>query len=213
MTHKQENTMKSLVLVLSLLFGLAAQAGASYKIENWESGEELKLVLRNDAGQFVGHGTLQLESWNDRDETSEWIARRADGTLVAGAYKGKLEKFKVQGLKKEQVRLVIRNAKGHFITWVAMDDKLTTGFEKMDIDRDGKKETVYVVRYQGKFVNWAPAKLESWGNFEHPVLVVRDTADGQNNGKIMTYIAPEVQSNGTVKYRNPKTGRFLSNNR
>ena len=87
--------MKSFLLGLSLLVGLAAQAGTSYQIESWDSGEELKLVLRNDQGQFEGHGTLSLESWNDGDETSEWIARRADGTLVAGAYKGKLEKFKV----------------------------------------------------------------------------------------------------------------------
>lgn len=204
--------MKSLLLAITLLLGLAAQAGTNYQIESWESGEELKLVLRNDQGQFAGHGTLSLESWNDGDETSEWIARRPDGTLVAGSTKGKLEKFKVKGLKREQQRLVIRNAKGHFVTWVSMNDKLTTGFEKFDYDRDGKKETVYVIRYNGKFVNWAPAKLENWGNHAHPVLVVRDTADGQNNGKIMTYIAPEVHSNGTVKYRNPETGRFLSNN-
>lgn len=203
--------MKTLALLLTVLLTFNLNAATQYQIESWESGEELKLVLRNDKGQFEGHGTLSLESWNDGDDTSEWIARRADGTLVTG-YKGKLEKFKVKGLKKEQTRLVLRNAKGHFVTWVAMDDKLTAGFEKMDYDRDGKKETVYVIRYNGKFVNWSAAKLENWANYEHPVLVVRDTADGQNNGKIMTYVAPEVHSNGNVMYRNPETGRFISNN-
>ena len=204
--------MKNLMILITMMFALNSMAEVSYQIEQWQGGKELKLVLRNEKGLFASHGTLSLESWNDGDETSEWIARRADGTLVSGNYKGKLEKFAIAGLDKEQTRLVIRNSKGHFVTWIAMDELLVAGFEKMDYDRDGKKETIYAVRYNGQFVNWAPAKLENWANYEHPVLVVRDTADGSNNGKILSYIAPEVTENGTVVYRNPETGRFVSTN-
>ena len=94
-----------------------------------------------------------------------------------------------------------------------MDELLTSGFERMDYDRDGKKESVYVVRYKGQFVNWAPAHLESWANQEHPVLVVRDTADGSNNGKLMTYVVATELAGGQLVYRNPANGQFLSINK
>lgn len=204
--------MKALLLIVSFLISTVSLADNSYRIEKWESGEELNFVVRNELGQFQGHGSLQLESWNDSDETSEWIARRADGTFLAGSYKGKIEKFKVKGFKREQMRLVIRNTKGHFVTWVAMDELLTSQFERMDFDRDGKKETIYTIRYNGKFVNWAPARLEEWANQVHPVLVVRDTADGINNGKILTYVVGAIV-NGRLQFRDPETGKFLSPNK
>jgi hypothetical protein len=205
--------MKNLILLIALFLTSQVFADFSYRIEKWENGDGLSFVIRNEQGQFAGHGTLRLESWNDGDETSEWVARRQDGTLVSGGYKGKLEKFVVRGLEREQTRLVIRNSKGHFVTWVSMDEELTSGFERMDYDRDGKKESVYVVRYRGQFVNWAPARLETWANQEHPVLVVRDTADGSNNGKIMTYVVATELENGRLAYRNPANGQFLSINR
>lgn len=205
--------MKNLILLIALLITSQVFADFSYRIEKWENGDDLSFVIRDDNGRFAGHGTLRLESWNDNDETSEWVARRQDGTLVTGGFKGKLEKFVVRGLEREQTRLVIRNSKGRFVTWISMDEELTSGFERMDYDRDGKKESVYVVRYRGQFVNWAPARLETWANQEHPVLVVRDTADGTNNGKIMTYVVATELRNGNVAYRNPANGQFLSINK
>lgn len=205
--------MKNLVLFISLVLSFQIFADFSYRVERWESGDTLSFVIRNERGQFAGHGTLRLESWNDGDQVSEWVARRNDGTLVTGGYKGRLEKFSVRGLEREATRLVIRNSKGHFVTWVAVDEFLTSGFERMDFDRDGKKESIYVVRYKGQFVNWAPAKLEDWGSQEQPVLVVRDTNDGVNNGKIMTYVVGTQLESGHVVYRDPKTGRFLSINK
>ena len=207
-----ETKMKNLIVLITLLITAQTFANFSYRIERWESGEELTFVIRDEQGRFKAHGTLSLESWNDGDETSEWVARRANGSLVSGSFKGKLEKFVVAGMDREQTRLVIRNSKGHFVTWTAMDDLLTSSFERMDIDRDGKKEAVYVTRYRGKFVNWAPARLENWGNQEHPVLVVRDTNDARNNGKLLTYILATVLENGTIIYRDHETGRFLSPN-
>lgn len=205
--------MKNFIVLIALFLTSQVFADFSYRIEKWESGDDLSFVIRDEAGRFAGHGTLRLESWNDDDQTSEWMARRKDGTLVTGGFKGKLEKFAVRGLEREATRLIIRNSKGHFVTWVAMDELLTSGFERMDYDRDGKKESVFVVRYKGQFVNWAPAHLETWANQEHPVLVVRDTADGSNNGKLMTYVVATELENGVLVYRNPANGQFLSVNR
>lgn len=198
-------------LLVLVLISLVSNVYAASRVERWQDGETLRFVVRDEQGKFEGVGVIELESWNDGDETSEWIARRTDGTFVTGL-KGKLEKFKVRGLAKEQKRLVFRNADGEFVTWIAMDELLTEGFERFDFDHDGTKETVYALRYKGKLVNWAPAKLESWKNYQHKVLVVRDTADGENNGKLLAVTYPEVLSNGNVVYRNPKNGQFLSKN-
>lgn len=201
--------MKNLLFVV--LLSMITNVYASSRIERWLDGETLRFVVRDEQGKFEGLGVIELESWNDGDETSEWIARRQDGTFVTG-YKGKLEKFKIKGLAKEQKRLVFRTASGEFVTWISMDERLTEGFERFDFDHDGTKETVYALRYQGKLVNWAPAKLEKWKNYAHKVLVVRDTADGKNNGKLLAVAYPEMLSNGNVVYRNPKNGQFLSKN-
>ncbi|MBY0516967.1 MAG: hypothetical protein K2P81_08670 [Bacteriovoracaceae bacterium] len=197
------------LLALALLVSSVAFAGS--KIEDWKNGEGIKFVVRSDDGRFVTYGELTNESWNDGDDVSEWVARRADGTFVTG-YKGKLEKFKVKG-PKEELRLVIRNAKGMMVTWKAVDSLFSSGFEMMDLNGDGKKETVYVMRYQGRFVNWAKAKLESWSNVKTPVLVVRDSADAGNNGKLLAWIAGEKTSTGKIVFRDPETGRFVSQNR
>lgn len=201
-------------ILLALLMVISSAAFASKgKIEAWKKGEKIQYVVREDDGTFVSFGELSNESWNDGDDTSEWVARKKDGTLVTG-FKGKLEKFKVKGkaVKKEQQRLVIRNARGEMVTWIAMDKFLESGFERMDTDKDGDKETVYVVRYKGQFVNWAKAKLESWDNYTDKVLVVRDTEDDKNNGKLLAWIPAEKMSNGQKIYRDPASGQFLSAN-
>lgn len=201
--------MKFILLITFLISSLTALAGS--RLEAWKNGKEIRFVERDTHGKFIGFGTLHLENWGNTDNRSEWIARHTDGTFATG-YKGYLEKFTVKGMKKNQNRLVIRNTKGEFVTWLAMDEFLTSGFEAMDVNRDGKKDTIYVVRYKGKFINWAKAKLETWSNYANPVLVVRDTADAKNNGKILSYIPAEVLSNGNVVYRDPESGKFVSTN-
>lgn len=202
--------MKLFTLLMGLVLSVSAFAGN--RIEAWKNGKEIVFVERNAKGQFIRSGELRLENWNGTDDRSEWIARFADGSFVTG-YKGYLEKFKADGKKLEELRLVIRNSDGQFVTWLAINDLISSGFEKMDYDRDGKKETIYAIRYNGKLLNWAKAKLENWGSFELPVLVVRDTADSKNNGKLLAWIAAEKTSDGRIIYRDPETGRFVSPNK
>lgn len=193
----------------ALILALATTtASAGSKIEAWMNGESIQFVMRDTQGRFVSHAELRAESWYT-DDTSVWVARKDNGRFVTG-YTGSIEKFNV-GLSREQSRLVIRDARGQFVTWKALDEYLTAGFEQIDLDRDGDRETVYVIRHNGRFVNWAKAELEQWSNFRHPVLVVRDTADGRNNGKLLAWIAGEELSNGNVVYRD-ESGRFISQN-
>ena len=197
--------------VMSILASLPAEAGN--RIEAWKNGKEIVFVERDAQGRFERSGELKLENWRGTDDRSEWVARYSDGTLVTG-YKGYLEKFKLDGKRREAQRLVIRNADGQFVTWLAVDDLISAGFERIDLNRDNsRKETVYVIRYNGKLINWAKAKLENWANFEHPVLVVRDTEDSINNGKLLAWIAPEETRDGRVIYRDPESGEFVSANR
>lgn len=188
------------VSVLVMLLG-GLQGAAAGQIEAWKSGESIRYVDRNDKGQFVGWGELRLESWSS-DERSVWVARRSDGTFVTG-FKGKLEKFRIDRGKPERTRLVIRDRKGQFVTWADLDAKLSAGWEKWD-DNSWR----YVVRYQGKFVNWAKPKLEIWLGFG-TVLVVRDSSDGENNGKLLTWVAPEMIGSRTM-YRDPRSGKFIA---
>lgn len=197
---------KMMKLFLVLVLGLSASAFAKSKVESWKGGEELRYVVRDADGLFEQWGYLSLESWNDGDDRSVWTARHADGTFATG-FKGYTEKFKVKAGAKEHLRLVIRNAKGHFVAWTTLDDKVTARLEKMDYDQDGKQETIFAVRMSGKLLNWAPAKTETWANFSEDVLVVRDTADQGNNGKLLAWIAPEKMANGQVVYRMPYTTR------
>lgn len=186
--------------VASIVLLTSAAFAAHPRIEDWKSGG-LTYTVRDDQGRFEAIGKLSLESWNDGDNISEWVVRKADGTFVTG-YTGKLEKFRISKSKPQQIRLVIRDSNGRFVTWEPMDEKLTTGWE-----RQQNGDWRYVIRYEGKYVNWAQGKIETWANIGK-VLVVRDTADDQNNGQILTWIAPEV-INGVEKYRDPATGRFI----
>lgn len=197
--------MKKLMIGLfTFVLSFSAFAGDHPRIEEWKS-EGLVYAVRDDAGRFQGWGQLELESWDDGDDVSEWVARRSDGTFVTG-YTGRLEKFRVKNSgPRERTRLVIRNARGRFVTWQDMDKALSAGWER---NRDGSWR--YVIRYKGRFVNWSNGSLEDWGNqYEGPVLVVRDTNDGRNNGKILTWIAPEKVGRA-LRYRDPATGRFIA---
>lgn len=186
-------------------------SGAS--LEEWRNSG-IKFVVRDENGLFERWGTLRLESWNDGDNTSEWVARNGDGQLVTGGYKGRLEKWKVKKGENERHRVVIRDAKKRFVTWVDMEDKFSAKWERWSGDGT-TKVSVYVVRFNGQLVNWAKGHLENWANFEHPVLVVRDTEDDANNGKLLSWIAPEIvtiRGEDQIRYRNPADGRFMSAN-
>lgn len=193
---------------------VASDSSVRASIEQWKGQNGLKFVYRNKDGLFKSWATLEFETWTN-DDQSKWTARLQNGQFVTG-YTGKTEKFKV-GSDREELRVVIRNASGQFVAWKAIDDLVTAKFDAWDIDGDGNNETVYVIRYDGRFLNWAKANLEEWQNFDDPVLVVRDTADGTNNGKILSWIAPETfkkgPKKGQVYYKDPETGRFVSPNK
>lgn len=206
-----KNLLHFLLISLNVLLSATIFAGSA-KIEQWKNGEELRFTLRNDKGLFVSHGVLNLESWNDGDNVSEWVARRANGTFVSGGYKGRVEKFKVSDYGREQMRLVIRNSKGQFVTWVSMEEYLSAKWEVWTVPGTNKKEARYVIRdYKGMLVNHAKASLENWANYSHPVLVARDSEDDGNNGKILSWIAPSTTARGKLLgYQNPNNfKRFL----
>lgn len=201
------NKMIKMTLCAVLLF--SGLAFGKSKVESWKGGDELRYVVRDSNGLFKQWGYLSLESWNDGNDRSVWTARHSDGTFVTG-FKGYTEKFRIKLGAKEHLRLVIRNSKGHFVAWTTLDDKVSARFEKMDYDKDGKQETIFAVRLSGKLLNWAPAKTETWANFAEDVLVVRDTADKGNNGKLLAWVAPEKLASGQIVYRMPYTTRNKS---
>lgn len=194
-------------IVSALLLATTLSAFAGTRIENWKRNtDHLMVVVRDDAGRFMKMGELHSENWSDDDQRSNWTVRTTDGQFILG-YTGTIEKFAVAGLDREQSRLVIRDNKQRFVTWIAVDDMITSGFES----RNGK--TIFAVRYQGRYVNWGVATLEQWNNHKLPVLVVRDTADSRNNGKLLAWVPGELLDNGQVVYRNPENGRFISPNK
>lgn len=203
-TKNLKSLFAAVAVTTTMFFSFVAQADLS--IEAWKNTKQLKLVERNSQGQFVDYGTLTQESWNDGDQTSEWVARHADGTFVSG-YKGRLEKFKRRGQARESQVLTIRKANGQLVTWINMDDQLVSRWEK-----NGTLGWRYVIRAKdGRFVNWANAQLEDWNG--KPVLVVRDTADDQNNGKILTLIYPTYDRNGSgsAQYIDQVSGQVIGN--
>ena len=62
-------------------------------------------------------------------------------------------------------------------------------------------------------MNVASGEMEVWKNWKNPVLVVRDTADGQANGQLITFLPGKVEEwkNGQTRvvYRTPG-GQFLT---
>lgn len=190
--------MKSLLVLFGVLFSLSSFAGVKFEI--WE-GKKVMFVARDEAGRFIdAQATLTIESWDNSAEMSYWIARDSGGRFLT-RYKGKIEKFSV-GSGNEQSRIVMRNDKGQFITWIAVDELLTTGWENWK-----GEGWVYVIRYNGQFVNWSKGVVESWDGYGD-VLVVRDSNDGTNNGKILTWMLPDANGN----FHDPVTGQFLTQN-
>jgi hypothetical protein len=196
--------MRLILSALLLITSLSSFAGT--RIENWKrNSDPLTLVVRDDAGRFISMAELHSESWSDNDMRSNWTARTARGQFITG-YTGTIEKFAVAGQRNEASRLVIRDNKQRFVTWIGVDDKMTSGFESF------AGTTNFVVRYEGRIVNRAVAKLERWNGHALPVLVVRDTNDSRNNGKLLAWVPAEKTSAGQVVYRNPENGRFISAN-
>jgi hypothetical protein len=197
--------MKSLLLALSVLMAVTS-AQAANRIESWKSGKEtLKFVERDADGLFKRWGTLKVEHWNDRDDRSDWVARKADGTFVTG-YVGHIEKMKIGKGGQEHSCLVIRDARGEFVTWEDLEKDVTAGWEN-----DRTNGWRYVVRYKGQFLNLGKAKYENWNGYKYDVLVVRDTEDSRNNGKILTWIGGEKSPrDGRVYYKDPASGKFIS---
>lgn len=196
--------MRLFTAFLTLVLALPVFAGT--RIENWKrNSDPLMVVARDDAGRFISMARLHSESWSDGDARSNWTARTARGQFITG-YTGTIEKFAVAGQRRESARLVIRDQHQRFVTWIGVDDKMTSGLERIN------GRTQFVVRYEGRIVNRAVARLESWQDQRLPVLVARDSADGRNNGKLLAWVPGERLDNGQVVYRNPSNGQFISPN-
>ncbi len=196
--------MRFILSALMLLSSFNVFAGT--RIESWKrNSNPLMVVVRDDGGRFISMGELHSENWSDDDARSNWTARTGRGQFITG-YTGTIEKFAVPGQRRESSRLVIRDQRQRFVTWIGVDEQMTSGLESFG----GK--TNYVVRYEGRIVNRAVARLENWRGQALPVLVARDTADGRNNGKLLAWIPAERLANGRVVYRNPDNGQFVSPN-
>ena len=193
---------------------------ANYEI--WKD-KELKLVIRDDLGRFKGLGTITYKSWNDGDETSEWTARTNDGQFTTG-YKGRLEKWALgKGAdRKETPVLVFRTTQGKLVTWASLEDHISEGWERWDVPNGKGRIAVYVVRFKtgsqkGQLVDWSRGKLEKWSNYDQRVLVAGDTADGPENGKLMSWIpAKQIKGEGTAsvsddqyRYVSPQDNKWL----
>lgn len=192
---------------LAALFALPLFVNADSQLERWKS-EGLVFAVRNDQGEFERWGRLQLETWSG-EEKSSWVVRTEDGQFRTG-YRGHVENWETTSGRQVK-RLVIREADSkRWVTWAPFEEDLTEGWE-----HDARNGWRYVVRHAptGKFVNVASGELEVWKNWKNPVLVVRDTADGDANGQLVTFLPGKVEEwrNGQTRvvYRTPG-GQFLT---
>lgn len=173
---------------------------AKATIERWSGSKELSYVVRDGEGRFLRIGTLKQEGWT-REGQTKWVPRTQDGRFRGGI--GRVEKFR-SDKGNEHKRIVVRDENGRFVTSEAIDDLVSAKIEK----RNG--DSYYVERLKnGKFLNSAKGELESWSNYPFEVLVFRDTSDAGNNGKILTWVAPDASG----RYHDPKNGQFISGNR
>lgn len=133
--------------------------------------------------------------------------KQAGGQFATG-YEGQLEKFDV-GSGPERYRLVFRNDEG-FVTWVDVEDFINKQWGSYRVSGESKEYDRYLVSWKkgiagigGGIINAVnietmlkdeDAKEKAYEKNPNggpcPVLAVRDTEDGINNGKWLTKIYP-----------------------
>jgi hypothetical protein len=179
---------------------------ATAKPENWKDSELTQYVVRWESGQVSYQYSSNGKKWQRvekgdalADLTKEEIKtlEAAGGRFVTG-FRGQIEKFDI-GKAKEQNRLVIRNGEGEFVTWIALDGELKSSWNRRKEAGSDESAWWYETRYKagsglgGEIVNAVkmPAKHDAkefvrHDNVKCPVLTIRDTEDGPNNGKFLT---------------------------
>jgi len=197
---------KIIIFLFAAVMTYPVVAGDFYIMaKRWSDQSSLQCFKRGYRGQFDSFGTLRLESWRGSD-LSEWTCRRGDGTFLYGAT-GRIERVHFSGSRKAFFRLIFRDSQGQFVTWMDFNEKLFGQWESY-----GKGNSVYVVRMKkghqslsGEIVDRAFGRVEHWRD-GRTACVVRDTADGRENGQILTWILADAQGN----FHDPATGRFVS---
>jgi hypothetical protein len=209
---------------------------ASVKSEEWSGDEVSKYIVRWEAGSEMT--TIEGEiyyGWVYYSDSNSFVGLDAQGNEgvviwaaasvsvkqapVGGQFvtglKGYLEKFDVGG-DQEQYRLVFRNSKGQFVTWLKVEDELSRDWNV----RGGDVKTAwYEVRWDGKVVNAAKASAQIWdspakkkfkpgaftcfSNKICPALTIRDTESGHNNGKILTSVSGSLGKDRRCYYHVP----------
>lgn len=193
---------------------------ASVTAESWKSNEMTKYVARYNVGaRKYEFRSFDRSFWEYNYRTRTWkkvtrthlnvISKSVGGRFVTGLT-GQLEKWDINGSKNESVVIVFRS-NGKFLTWKDVSDDLHAGWNR-------RKGTgwVYEVRYKagtpmaGELVNSASLtellknKKKAFVDYTDrnicKRLVVRDTDDAANNGKILTVVA------GTYKRRTDGEG-------
>ncbi len=161
------------------------------------------------------------------------------GRFVTGL-SGVIEKFAVKGAATEQMRIVFRNEQGEFVTWLGLNDKVTKGWNVVKDKETGEvTDWRYEIRWnKGSGLNGivnsvslratidrlkaneddADKKSGAFVKYDGrtcPSLVLRDTADGINNGKIVVVVpgVHKVRSDGQRWcYYYPRESAYLDDN-
>lgn len=187
---------------------------ATVKPESWKGIEMTQYVARFRAGTeqiiyysetnsfFVLQDDGQVISLVYFEESFQSLVQDSLGGRFVKGLRGKIEKFKRAGSDNEADVLVFRNSKGQFLTHKTLN--VEAGWNRKTGDEEG---WYYEIRYakgnaklSGQLINAVKLNTED-SNFVRypgqkcPVLVVRDTADGENNGKFLTLIYGRVSNN------------------
>ncbi|HLD75221.1 MAG TPA: hypothetical protein VJB34_10025 [Bdellovibrionota bacterium] len=202
------------VLFLAALFvtPFFVKADDDSRLERWKNEGLVFAVRDSETKEFVRWGRISLDTWKGEEESS-WVVRTEDGRLRTG-YRGRVENWETTSGEQAK-RLVVRNSKGHFVTWTPFEQDLREQWEN-----DETNGWRYVVRHRasGRFVNVAKGELEVWKNWKNPVLVVRDSADGERNGQLVTFLPGRTETGRDgvtrIAYRvpagQPEGGQFIT---
>lgn len=206
-------TVKAMIDAEGLMMDLFNEEGsyigeAAIYPENWNGEEMTQYVVRFTAGTDL----VEVKNWAFDSVTGEFFETTAEGAVVStlsvtpvgGQFvtglRGTLEKWDLGG-DTESVRVVFRK-EGKFVTWVNVDAQITTGWNTY-VNAQGEVRDRFEVRWAagtalgGQLINSVDVEtmLKDKNKAFHmvegkacPVLAMRDTQDGINNGKFLTSV-------------------------
>jgi hypothetical protein len=173
----------------------------------WDGDEMTGYDVRFSAGsELVTIDTIEVAVYDwEADSVTLIQMLEASSTPVGGQFvtglRGSLEKWNT-GSANERYVVVFRNSQGQFVTHVDVDDNIESYWNSFE--RGGQVIDRYETRWaagtgplSGRMVNAVELEkqLETPEKAYHmvpgkacPVLALRDTSDGPNNGKFVTSI-------------------------